>query len=177
MNAMDDRTRSAEVALDADDPDLWSWLLAVLLWAECLVAVVASLRSPSAEGGGGVWPLGLALYAVVLAVAAVARSGPLGWMRPVTWLALAAVAVVHGVAWVAPPGPLSFRVGELLTYAGLLAAAAVLAARERRLPPDSALWGWPRRMEVTARSLGLGFSAGVLLLFVDALVKLPFSGH
>lgn len=160
--------------VEADDPGLWSWVLAVLLWVECLVAVVAALRS----GGGAVsQAVAFALYAAVLGGAAVARSGPLSGMRPATWLALAAVALTHVAAWILPLGGQPFRLGELLVYGAVLAVAALLTARERTLPPDRTLTGWARGFEVTARSVGLGFFSGVLLVIVDALVKLPFSGH
>ncbi len=98
-------------------------------------------------------------------------------MRPVTWGALGAVGIMHLAGWALdlgrqPPGAL-----DLVVYGAALVIVAGLARRERPLPRDHALAGWTRTMEVVARSLGLAFLAGVLLMFVDALVRLPFSGH
>jgi hypothetical protein len=160
---------------DPDDPGLFSWVLAIGLWAECIVAVVAALRSTDSVAQG----VFFALYALGLAVAAVGRSGPLSWMRLATWGALALVALAHLAGWGLalalgrrPPGAV-----ELVVYGAFLAIIAVLTARERALPRDDALAGWPRLFEVVARSVGLAFLAGVLLLIVDGLVRLPFSGH
>lgn len=163
---------SAETKHESDDPGLFSWVLAVFLWAECLVAVVAAFRSTDRGQ-----LLLFVLYGALLAVAAVARSGPLTWMRPVTWAALGAVAIMHLAAWALslgrqPPGPL-----ELVLYAAGLAGCAFFLVRETPLPGDNELPGWARLLEVTSRAVGLGFLAGVVLMFVDVVVRLPFSGH
>ena len=163
---------TANPTSNPDDPGLFSWVLAVLLWAECIVAVVAALRSAVA-----IHVAFFVLYAMGLALAAVARSGPVTWMRPVSWAALVAVAAVHASGWALslgrePPG----RV-ELLLYAAGLVGCALLMVREAAPSRDDTLDGWARTSEVVARAVGLGFLAGVLLLFVDAVVRLPFSGH
>ncbi len=168
-----DPTALSHPAVDPDDPGLQSWVLALLFWAECMVAVIAALRAP----GGVAQPILFGVYAVLLAVAAVARSGPLGWMRWMTWVALGAVVVVHLVARAWSLGERSAGMLELAVYTALVVVCAVLTHRERPMPRDPALRGWARGFEITARAAGLGFLAGVLLMLLDRAVRLPFSGH
>lgn len=163
---------SAEAKHAPDDPGLFSWVLAVLLWAECLVALVAAFRS---TGRGQL--LLFVVYGALLAAAAVARSGPLTWMRPVTWAAVVAVAIMHVAAWALSLGRQSPGPWELILYGVGLAGCAFMLVRETPLPRDHALPGWARMLEVTSRAVGLGFLAGVLLMFLDGVVRLPFSGH
>jgi len=172
---VDDSAEKTAVDAEAGDPGVFGWGLTVVLWVECVIAIVAALAGSRSPVEAGIF----AGYAAILGGVATARSGLLPRTRWPTVGALLTVLAMHVLPWAFPLGRQPPRILETLLYVLAVGAGLVALRREQNVEPsrEAPLPPWLRALEVAGRSFGLLFLAGLILLLLDPLIHLPFSHH